>query len=145
MNGGKEQSKEVAFRAFSLLEDYSALTEPWSSDRQQSILVSNRAQAYAMVSDPGVKNCAHCAGVKLYCQYRGFGCSKVDFFASGTSNAYYKMVLNIAVHDNQVAYLVAGMWNQSQGLLERAADFLQEAKGNVPPELWKIRGSRRAE
>jgi|LauGreDrversion4_2_1035121.scaffolds.fasta_scaffold110546_2 hypothetical protein len=130
MNGGKEQSKEVAFRAFSLLEDYSALTEPWSSDRQQSILVSNRAQAYAMVSDPGVKNCAHCAGVKLYCQYRGFGCSKVDFFGGGSSNAYYQRLLDVAaVHDNQIAYLVAGMWYQAQRVPERAAYWFQKAKG----------------
>ena len=99
MNGGNDQSKEVAFRAFSLLEDYSALTEPWSSDRQQSILVSNRAQAYAMVSDPGVKNCAHCAGVKLYCQYRGFGCSKVDFFGGGTTNAYYQRLLDVVMQE----------------------------------------------
>jgi hypothetical protein len=130
MNGGNEQSKEVAFRAFSLLEDYSALTEPWTSVRQQSLLASNRTQAYAMVSDPGVKNCAHCAGVKLYCQYRGFGCSKVDFFASGTSNAYYQMVLDVAaVHDNQIAYLVAGMWNQAQRVPEKAADWFKKAKG----------------
>lgn len=130
MNGGNEQSKEVAFRAFSLLEDYSALTEPWTSARQQSLLASNRTQAYAMVSDPGVKNCAHCAGVKLYCQYRGFGCSKVDFFASATSNAYYQMVLDVAaVHDNQIAYLVAGMWNQAQRVPERAAYWFQKAKG----------------
>jgi hypothetical protein len=129
MNGGNEQSKEVASRAFSLLEDYSALTEPWTSVRQQLVLTSNRTQAYAMVSDPGVKNCAHCAGVKLYCQYRGFGCSKVDFFANGTSNAYYKMVLEVAVHDNPIAYLVAGMWNQAQRLPESAADFFQKAKG----------------
>lgn len=129
MNGGNEQSKEVAFRAFSLLEDYSALTEPWSSDRQQSLLASNRKQAYAMVSDPGIKNCAHCAGVKLYCQYRGFGCSKVDFFGGGTSNAYYQRLLGLAVHDNQIAYLVAGMWNQAQRVPERAADWFKKAKG----------------
>jgi hypothetical protein len=55
------------------------------------------------------------------------------------------MVLEVAMHDTKIANLVAGMWNQAQGLLERAADFLQEAKGNVPPELWKIRGSRGAE
>jgi len=129
MNGGNEQSKEVAFRAFSLLEDYSALTERWTSDRQQSLLASNRKQAYAMVSDPGVRNCAHCAGVKLYCQYRGFGCSKVDFFGGGTSNAYYQRLLGLAVHDNQIAYLVAGMWYQAQRVPERAADWFKKAKG----------------
>lgn len=129
MNGGNNQSKETAFRAFSLLEDYSALTERWTVHRQQALLASNRTQAYAMVSDPAVKNCAHCAGVKLYCQYRGFGCTKVDFFASGQSNAYYRMVLEVAMHDTKVGYLVAGMWNQAQGILERAADFLQKAKG----------------
>ena len=130
MNGGNEKSKEVAFRAFSLLEDYSALTEPWTSDRQQSILASNRTQAYAMVSDPGVRNCAHCAGVTLYCQYRGFGCSKVDFFGGGTTNAYYQRLLDVAaVHDNHIAFLVAGMWNQAQRVPERAADWFKKAKG----------------
>jgi hypothetical protein len=130
MNGGNEQSKEVAFRAFSLLEDYSALTEPWSSERQQSLLASNRTQAYAMVSDPGVKHCAHCAGVLLYCQYRGFGCSKVDFFGGGTTNAYYQRLLHVAaVHDNRIAFLVAGMWNQAQRVPETAADWFKKAKG----------------
>ena len=129
MDGGNSQSKQTAFRAYSLLEDYSALTEKWPAERQQALLATNRTQAYGMVSDPAVKNCAQCAGVKLYCQYRGFGCTKVDFFADGLLNAYYKMVLEVAMHDTKVANLVAGMWNQAQGLQERAAFFFEQAKG----------------
>jgi hypothetical protein len=39
------------------------------------------------------------------------------------------MVLEVAQHDTRIANLVAGMWNQAQGLPERAAVFFQGAKG----------------
>ena len=43
MDGGNSQSKQTAFRAYSLLEDYSALTEKWPAERQQALLALRKA------------------------------------------------------------------------------------------------------
>jgi hypothetical protein len=62
-----------------------------------------------MVTCTEFKDCAHCAGVKLYCQYRGFGCPKEVFLASGDDNTFFVLTVRAADHGSKIANLVAGM------------------------------------
>ena len=103
-------SEEKSWQAFSLLEDYSPYKETsWNVHRMKGTMLVNRTTAYNMVTRTEVTDCPHCAGVKLYCQYRGFGCPKEDFLALGDQNALYDLTARAAEYGSKVANLVAGM------------------------------------
>ena len=78
-----------------------------------------RRQAYDMVSlgskDKSVPMCAHCVGIMLYCQFRGFGCAKEDFLSGGEANALFLKTGLAAKQGSKIASLVAGLVYQGRG------------------------------
>ena len=120
MNKGTQATQRAAERAWSLLEDYSPyMMRGWPAEQVESAIKYFRNQAYAMVStrsrDASVQTCAHCVGVMLYCQYRGFGCAKEDFTSGGEANPLLIKTGMAAKLGSKVASLVAGLSHQYRG------------------------------
>ena len=120
MNKGTQASRNAAERAWSLLEDFSPYTmKGWQPERVESAMMGYRRQAYDMVSlgskDNSVQMCAHCVGVMLYCQFRGWGCAKEDFSSGGEANALLLKTGLAAKQGSKIASLVAGLVYQDRG------------------------------
>jgi hypothetical protein len=133
MHKGTVYSKLAAERAWSLLEDWSPYTEKkYAPERVASAMNGYRKEAYDLVSngskDVSVLTCAHCVGVMLYCQYRGFGCAKEDF-VSGYPNPFMLKTGLAAQLGSKVASLVAGLFHQGNGDHDQAIHHFEQCRG----------------
>ena len=135
MHKGTVSSKLAAERAWSLLEDWSPYTEKkYAIERVASAMNGYRKEAYYLVSngskDVSVLTCAHCVGVMLYCQYRGFGCAKEDFVLGYPNPLMLKTGL-AAQLGSKVASLVAGLFHQVNGDHDQAIHHFERCR-DVP-------------
>jgi hypothetical protein len=138
MNKGTQASKSKAENAWSLLEDWSPYTQKgWDAERVIKAMFNYRKSAYDIVSGDSVLTCAHCAGVMLYCQFRGFGCAKEDFFEGGEANSLVVRTRLAAGLGSKIAYLVAGLWHQCQGSHASAIYQFQQCRSVPMSNLFR--------
>jgi hypothetical protein len=134
MHKGTVSSKLAAEHAWSLLEDWSPYTEKkYAPERVAAAVNGYRKEAYDLVSngskEVSVLTCAHCVGVMLYCQYRGFGCAKEDFVLGGWVNPLMLKTGQAAQLGSKVASLVAGLFHQVNGDHDQAIHHFEQCRG----------------
>ena len=138
LGDGTDATRKVAENAFELLEDYSCFRQKeWTSIRRDAVLEILRSQAYGMVGNSdATRSCAHCAGVMLYCQFRGFGCQQVDFVTDGWDNPFYARAVEASGKRSKIANIVIGLvcWNKKEWL--RSLGHFEWAGATIPIALF---------